>query len=195
MLGLIAALLFTSTAQFSAIAETVGWSLKGDAPMNYQWGVETGQTHDGAKVAYLRFNEQKFQPSSGPGFGTLMQMFDAADYAGKRVRFSGFLKTKDVVVHSAIWMRVDGNRGNVLDFDNMSDRGIVGTTDWKKYEVVLDVPSGALEIGLGTMLTGQGEIWISGLKLETVDKNVPTTGMHKSPTPKQPVDLDFALSK
>ncbi len=57
----------------------------------------------------------------------------------------------------------------------MGNRPIKGTTDWKKYKVVLDVPSNSNLINIGILLSGKGEVWVSNLKFEIVDKTVPTT--------------------
>lgn len=124
-----------------------------------------------------------------------MQTFAADNYRGKRVKFSGFLKTKDVALQTGLWMRVDGIGGKLLSFDNMGNRLIKGSNDWQNVSVVLDVPPGAIDIACGAMLTGTGEIWISGLKFEEVGKDVPTTGTPTASLPEAPVDLDFGNSK
>jgi hypothetical protein len=41
--------------------------------------------------------------------------------------------------------------GTKLGFDNMSDHAVKGTTDWKMYSVVLDVPDDAKNIFLGAL--------------------------------------------
>ncbi len=62
-------------------------------------------------------------------------------------------------------MRVDGNE-TTLSFDNMEDRPITGTTDWGKYEIVLDVPESTIKIFYGILLAGTGEAWVNGTQLE-----------------------------
>jgi AraC family transcriptional regulator len=44
----------------------------------------------------------------------------------------------------------------MVAFDNMQDRPIKGTTDWQRYEVVLDVRRIRLAYHLGFYLTVQG---------------------------------------
>jgi hypothetical protein len=46
------------------------------------------------------------------------------------------------------WMRIDGEQ-RLLAFDNMSDRAVSGTADWKMYSVVVDVAIDAKNIFLG----------------------------------------------
>ncbi len=91
-------------------------------------------------------------------------------------------------------MRIDGkgNPPKTLGFDNMQNRSIKGTTDWKKYDVVLNVPAGSNSINIGVLMGGTGEIWTSNLKFEKVDKTVPTTD-RKNNIEKhdKPVNLNF----
>jgi len=58
----------------------------------------------------------------------------------------------------------------------MDDRPIEGTTDWGKYEIVLDVPEGASKIAFGALLSGVGQIWFDDLLIEIVPGSTPTTG-------------------
>ncbi len=58
----------------------------------------------------------------------------------------------------------------------MNDRIVSGTSDWKKYEIVLDVPPESRVIILGVSLFGKGQIWVDDLRFEDVGLDVPTTG-------------------
>ncbi len=78
-----------------------------------------------------------------------MQSISAENYLDKRLRLSGFIKSKDVNGWSGMWMRIDGDNGKQLGFDNMQTRPIKGTTDWKQYEIVLDVPANSKTINYG----------------------------------------------
>ena len=111
-----------------------------------------------------------------------MQEFKADDYRGKRVRLSGYVRPKGISDWAGVWMRVDGppmpgtQMPEPLAFDNMQDRPIKGTGDWRQCNVVLDVPEKAQEIAFGILLTGAGEVWMDDLKFEVVGKATPTTG-------------------
>lgn len=74
-----------------------------------------------------------------------------------------------------MWLRIDGPKGEPLGFDNMQQRPIKGTTEWKKYEIVLDVPEKAKELAFGLLLTGPGQIWMADLNFETVGQETATT--------------------
>jgi hypothetical protein len=99
------------------------------------------------------------------------QDISAANYAGKRVGLSGFLKTRGVTDWTALWIRIDSGK-SVLALDNMQDRPIKGDTDWTEHMVVLDVPKNATRIRLGFMQAGSGKSWLNNAKLDIVDKFV-----------------------
>jgi hypothetical protein len=108
-------------------------------------------------------------------FAYINQDINPKNYLGKRVRYSGFVKTTDVKDWTALWMRVDGANGTVLALDNMEDRPIRGTTDWKQYSVVLDIPENCKKIRIGLMQNGAGTSWMTKCALAPVTSNVPTT--------------------
>jgi hypothetical protein len=113
-------------------------------------------------------------------------------YLGKRVRMTGVLKSKDVSDWAGFWFRVDrAGSKNTLAFDNMhdgnEDRSIKGTTEWKKYEIVLDVPNQATNLAYGALLSGTGQIWFTNINFEIVDNTVKTTDIKNS----TPTNLNF----
>ena len=163
-----------------------GWFLAGSKPSEFEAGVDPGQAYQGHRSAYLK-NKQP----SVDGFGTLMQQFTAEQYLGERVRLSGVVKSQEVAEWAGLWVRVDKGKETVA-FDNMQDRAIKGTTDWRRYEVVLDVPKDATGIALGILLTGTGEVWLNGARFEVVGPDVAVTGSNYGKIPDKPVNLDFA---
>jgi hypothetical protein len=148
-----------------------GWALAGDKPANYRTGVDKAMTHDSLPCAFLASRVK----DTG-GFGTLMQMFSASKYAGKRVRLRGWVRSQDVSDWAGLWMRVDKGTA-VVGFDNMQQRPIKGTLEWTTYDVVLDVPADATRIAFGVLETGPGEVWINDLTFQVVGPEVATTGM------------------
>jgi hypothetical protein len=150
-------------------AGTTGWFLAGDTPQDYAIGNEPTLLLNG-KV-YLK--SQVAHPS---GFGTLMQAFQGSQYRGKRVRMTANVKAQAVQNWAGLWMRVDGTNQHILGFDNMQDRPIRGTLDWKQYAIVLDVPQESIGIFFGILLVGQGEVWLENVKFEIVNNTVPKTG-------------------
>jgi hypothetical protein len=180
------------------------WFPGGSHPKEYEMTLDRDISHSGKASGTLK----SIVPQAS-GFGTLMQQCKADKYRGKRVRMSGFVRAADVVDWAGLWFRVDGANGEVLSFDNMMNRSIKGTVDWKLCEVVLDVPKGSEQLAFGVLLIGAGHVWVDDLKFEVVGKDVPTTNMEgaansdktppkpaNKPTtkpviPDKPVNLDF----
>jgi hypothetical protein len=73
----------------------------------------------------------------------------------------------------------------------MQDRPLLGTTDWKNYDVVLDVPADATGVFVGVLLGGSGSVCLSNVRLEVVGSETPTTGKAAAQRPDAPVNLDF----
>jgi hypothetical protein len=76
----------------------------------------------------------------------------------------------------------------------MQDRPIKGTTDWQRYDVVLDVPADSTGISFGILLDGTGKVWLSATKFDIVGADVPSTGAGDRKIPDNPVNLDFKES-
>jgi hypothetical protein len=193
----------------SALQLPAGWFATGTDPGGYDMELDRTVSHSGKASGRIKWND-----SGGAGFGTMAQMIKADDYRGKRVRLSGYVKA-DRVEQAYLWMRVDGEVGEMLGIDNMSDRPIWGILDWKRYEIVMDVPDNTSLITFGVILRGAGQAWLDDLKLEVVGKDVPTTsGLREQPSrpdketdeykrqkeaqanrvrnlPSKPVNLDF----
>jgi hypothetical protein len=105
----------------------------------------------------------------------LTQRFYADTFRGKRVRFSGYIKTNRVLERTGLWMRIDTESKQSYAFDDMENRAINGTVDWTSCEVVLDVPEDAVAIYLGAHLIGRGQVWVDDCSFDIVDGSVPTT--------------------
>ncbi len=165
-----------------------GWIKGGAQNSKYKMGLEKGSGQNGKSAATIKSFDTEVED-----FGNMMQSFSAAKYINKRIRMSGYLKTKDVIKWAAFWVRVDQEHSKTpLAFDNMmtgKDRSVKGTTEWTKYEIVLDVPEGASNIVIGFMLAGSGQVWADNIKFEIVDKTIPITAGKEIKF--EPINLDF----
>jgi hypothetical protein len=164
------------------------WFMAGRRPDDYEVGLlPASLSHDGHRVVQLR---SRVSASGGRGdFGTLMQSFTAANYLGRRVRFSATVRTLEVTGWSGLWMRVDGRGARA--FDNMQDRRLRGTTGWTRADVVLDVHTRAESIHFGVLLDGTGAAELCQARFEQVDDSVPVTG---GLLPDGPRALDFTAT-
>ncbi|MFD1032178.1 helix-turn-helix domain-containing protein [Metaplanococcus flavidus] len=165
-----------------------GWSLSGSNPELYGLVPDSTVCHTGTQSGLLYAkgdaNEQQF--------ATMMQGFQAHEYKGERLKLSCFLKTEDASKCGA-WLRIDNGNGDTVQFDNMDNRSIQGTTDWNHYSLVLDVPEDSASIHFGVLLIGKGKVWADGFRFEVVTDKVPTTNMlSEENLPAQPTNLDFS---
>jgi len=60
------------------------------------------------------------------------------------------------------------------EFDNMDPRPVIGSTEWKKYEIVFDVPHRCV-VFYGLITNGTGKIWFDHINFEVVDNSIPKT--------------------
>ncbi|MED4455825.1 AraC family transcriptional regulator [Metabacillus fastidiosus] len=165
-----------------------GWHLSGSHPFNYKMGIDREIFHKGKGSGFLK----AVKVETNGEFATMMQEFNAEKYLGKRLKLSGFLKSKAVDGFCGFWMRIDNTLGDVLQFDNMGNRPITGDTEWNYYSIVLDIPENSAVICFGVLLSGNGQVWIDELKFEEVDDSIPTTNLDfRGILLDEPINLSF----
>jgi hypothetical protein len=153
-----------------------GWT-QGTAAGAFRVGLDQSVFHGGSSSGHITARN-----ASDGGFGVFTQAVKADDYSGKRVRYSAWVRTRDVIGSGAgLWMRIDGGGGMVV-LDNMMTRPLRGTADWRLVSVVLDVPADAIGIMYGFLLSSAGEAWVDDASFEVVGTDVPTT-VAASPQP------------
>jgi hypothetical protein len=165
-----------------------GWLLAGSKPAEYDSGLDKSVRHSGAASAFLAS-----RVTSSSGFGTVMQMFKADAYRGKRLKMTAFVKSENVSGWAGLWLRLDAAGGMTMTLDNMQNRAVKGTTDWKRYDIVVDVPAEAAAIYFGALLDGLGKIWFDDFRFDVVRRDVPTTAgpMGSASLPAAPANLGF----
>lgn len=178
---LISSLLCLCSTLLAAVPQ--GWFVAGSTPQQYSVATDASETYLGKPSVALRAAS-----SNLTGFVTLMQSFLPDGYAGKRVRFSGYVKSDRVGGWAGLWMRIDAG-SLTAGFDNMQGRPVQGTTDWTLYSVVLDIPVGSTGVNFGILLNGAGTVWLSGCTFEVVGSDTPVTAVFT--TPSAPANLDF----
>jgi hypothetical protein len=173
-----------------------GWGKNGSDPEAYDVGIDPTQPYKKPVSVYVK----SLDPKATEGkFGGMMQMCRAESFRGKRLKLSAYVKTRDVVGTANLWFRVDAENG-ILAFDNMNDRPIKGTTDWKEYSVVLDVPETATALAYGIFISGAGMAWLNDVQLVEVGSDVKSTNMEDVTSPQNklpdaPQNLDFSNGK
>lgn len=84
-------------------------------------------------------------------------------YTGKKITLKGYIKTENLEGAGAgLWLRIDPQ----LEFDNMNDRPVKGTTGWQEYEITLPYdPEKMTGVAFGALLRGRGKVWVDDLRM------------------------------
>src|SRR5579871_2190527 len=143
---------------------------------DYRMGVDPHGAPDGP-AAYL--TAANAHPS---GDASLSQICRADAYRGKRIRYSALVRTEGVETSGDLYLHLDAP--DRVRTWNMLDKPILGTTDWKRYEYVVDVAKNNQGFIFGIALEGKGKIWVRDIRFEVVDQTVPLS----------PVSNDFPIN-
>ncbi|HKE17427.1 MAG TPA: hypothetical protein VKB80_21280 [Kofleriaceae bacterium] len=146
-----------------------GWFISGGARGHYEAAIDRAVAHGGRSSARL-------SPSvaSPGGYGTLMQLFRADDYRGRRMRMTAAVRGRGIEGRGDLWLRVQGvespadGPGLGGGHDTLS-----GSFDWRAVSIVFDVPPAGDSIQWGVGLDGRGTIWIDDVGFEEVGRDVP----------------------
>ena len=93
----------------------------------------------------------------GSWSNTISERFD-----GRKLTLSGYIKTEAVNNgYAGLWVRVDPD----VSFANMSNNGVKGDSDWKKYELTVPYSGSAEQIVFGGMLIGEGQAWFDNFSI------------------------------
>jgi C-terminal processing protease CtpA/Prc len=91
------------------------------------------------------------------------------NYEGK-ITLSGYIKTENV---DGGFAGLAMQAGSKIAVDWMDKNGRLGTTDWEKYEVSLDLePSQTQQIAVGGLFGDRGKMWIDDLQLTIDGKDI-----------------------
>jgi len=100
------------------------------------------------------------------GFGVATGSFPVSAAAGKKLKYTGYIKTQGVTIgYAGLWWRCDGASGT-LAFDNMSGRGATGTNDWQQFEIDMTIPANTTNILFGVIHPGNGSAWFDTLAVQ-----------------------------
>lgn len=170
----------------AGIAAPAGWNLGGIHLASFAGGLDAEETLSGRRVFWLR-NEAR-----EPGHATLSQSVVGAPYLGKRVRFSGWLRTEAVEGVATLFLGACDSQGHYLAFTSLehlqAEGALRGTTGWSQRALVLDIPAAAHSLTYGFSLVRTGEARFSGLDLRVVGPDVPLTRPQELEAPE---NLDF----
>ena len=91
-------------------------------------------------------------------------------WIGKTARLSGSLKSEGADSFGAgLLLQTRTSGEDVLTYNHMSDRRLMGTQAWAKYSVEIKIPPQAFQFNLGIILEGGGTLWADDIQLEIID--------------------------
>ncbi|MBV8034434.1 hypothetical protein [Roseateles sp.] len=177
---LAAALLVASAAPLSPLN---GWSSgsMGISSKAYQMGIDNGVQFQGQRSVSVQSQEGLTKADS---HGAVIQ--NAFGYQGRRVRFSGWMRSADVKQWAGAFLRVDAEgterffgsgRSDLKTEDLPFGAGSAAAQDrWVEVSIVADVPNTpAAMVSMGAMVVGEGKVWLSAMRFEEVGPEVPVT--------------------
>lgn len=135
-------------------------------------GVDQSAARDGQASGYLTRKDPEVR-----GEGTLFQTIFANSYWGKRVRISAYVKTAGAV--DTAYLRVETIPPN--SSIQREETLIEGTSAWKRYELIVNVPHGSYTIRFGVAMEGLGKMWVDDVRIEEIGPIPPTPTFPISP--------------
>lgn len=138
----------------------------------YEMGVDEQVLYQGSRSLTLRGQGQ-----TDTSYAAAMQYVSSKGYKGKKVRFSGVLRTSGIDTWAGIWVRSDSVGHDIFSGD-VAPPGMGGTRampQWTPVSVVVEVGPNDSQVAMGLALVGNGQAWLSDLKFEMVDDTTPVT--------------------
>lgn len=164
LLGLLAVSWFICCAIASSTLPE-RWISEQSVPGEYEIRLDRRVFHGGKASGCIRSIAE-----DPKGCVKLMQSFNSAGLRGNRISLSAYLKTQLAHGGAHVWLRADGPGGKVLAIDDMNGKEMKGISDWRKYELSLEVPPQAQTIACGVLMAGKGRIWVDDFSLQLVDQ-------------------------
>tara|TARA_B100000609_G_scaffold198945_1_gene199940 strand:+ start:4186 stop:6993 length:2808 start_codon:yes stop_codon:yes gene_type:complete len=146
------------------------WERWGMYPKDYLVGVSRKVYRTYPAGAFVRLKKKM----KAGGFAQLLQFVSARYYRGKRVRLTGYIKSKDATTP---WLVMGSSRRKkTLLYKRLIPDRAATRTGWVRTQIVLDIPRSADRLSFGCGLKGKGIVWCDDFVLEVVSRRVPLTG-------------------
>ena len=136
----------------------LGWDLgfRSGGASGYLLQIDSTHAHNGR----FSLSMEADPDSKNRTFGACALVIPAT-FEGKNIELTGYIKTEDIDEEgfANLWLRIDAEDGT-LEFDNMNDRNVTGTNDWKAYSISLPLDDEAVRINVGGLIGGEtGKAW------------------------------------
>ena len=117
-------------------------------------------------------------------------------FIGKEIELRGYIKSEQVNSgYGGLWLRLDGKNQSTIGIDNMQDRGVKGTTEWKQYSIKLPYKTDAvMAIHAGGLLVGDGKLWLDNMEVLIDGKPIEQVKTKEILLAKAETDTSFSKS-
>ncbi|HTG45272.1 MAG TPA: hypothetical protein VK633_12145, partial [Verrucomicrobiae bacterium] len=175
-----------------------GWTVWSQCPTDFSETIDPAVTRNGQpawRIAYV--SSEPPEKYSFVWWGkNHFDLETLRKYCGHTVRMSVWVKSEDVIPRAGLDFQGKDFNGKRLTISRLSER-ILGTTDWREYSIVCDIPEETKQIQTAVFMYGDGKLWVdtNSLKLEIMGtlpsaKQLIPVSQHIT----QPGDLIFASS-
>lgn len=141
-----------------------GWNLgfRNGGATGYLIQLDSAQAHDGRYALTMQADPDDDHRTFGA-----FSLAIPATFEGDSIELTGYIKTVDISEEgfANLGMRIDGEDGP-LAFDNMNDRNVKGTNEWKAYSITLPLDIEAQQIHIGGLIGGDsGQGWYDNFEV------------------------------
>ncbi|MEM1081387.1 MAG: S41 family peptidase [Pseudomonadota bacterium] len=106
----------------------------------------------------------KISSSGSDGTALVQQVIELGDAGFGGATLRGRIRTRNVVPSATLVAMLDGAEGSLF-IDDMSDRVVLGDTDWQEYTLYIPASTQAIRLTVGALMIGQGAAWFDDLAL------------------------------
>ncbi|MBC8134555.1 MAG: M56 family metallopeptidase, partial [Fibrella sp.] len=141
----------------------------------YEVGVEQSTAGGGERSGFVkaRASADFARQAAGDGGVLRYDVDDVSRYAGKRLRWRGFVRGKDLSKHAFLFAGTFGGETDGGFSFTTSPKVLPDAAGWQERECVFDVAKDATGLFLGLRLEGKGDAFANRFSLTVVDGSVP----------------------
>lgn len=112
---------------------------------------------------------------------------------GKVIEVGAYLKLENLKGAGGIILCLE-KENKMVKYENMMNKGLKGTIDWKEYSVALPIPPGIDNITIGVIISGSGVLWTDdfSIKIDGKDLKEKATKKQQFSSPAKRDNKEFA---
>ena len=131
----------------------------------YESGRDYNIKNSGSYSAFI-----SSRTSTPKGTGEVWQAVGHCYFTNKKAKLSVFLKTLNVTGKAGIIFRVITPTKVIRD--QMQGREITGSTPWKEYYSIIEIPENCVQMSIGFILEGSGTVYADDFKISKASSKI-----------------------